>query len=205
LKDASLTIEKGEILGLFGRNGSGKSTLLNILFGTLPADGGIIAIDKIKVNTTALLPKQCIAYGPQHSFLPKTVKVRDIIPIIHTTEAAQDAIFYDEHVAKVTAKKIGDLSLGELKYLEVVLLSQLPHPFLLLDEPFSMLAPLHKEKLQAFLIQLKDEKGILVTDHYFHDVLKIANRNTVIYEGSTQTVTSEEDLRKYEYLSKKNP
>jgi len=203
IKDVSFSIERGEILGLFGSNGSGKSTLLKMLFGTLKADTISLSIDEKTMKPSEVISKQLIAYLPQHPFLPKQRKVRDVIPMFHPSEAKQDAVFYDPHIATMTHKKTGALSLGELKYLEVVLLSLLPHPFLCMDEPFSMLEPLHKEKLKEFLLKTKCEKGILITDHYYQDVLEISDKNIVLKGGSSHKVHTEGDLQKFEYLTER--
>lgn len=204
VKDVSFSLKKGELLGLFGRNGSGKSTLLKMLFGTLKADEVSFSINDNPVQPSEVIPKQLISYLPQHPFLSKQMKVRDVIPLFHISEATQDAIFYDPHIATLTHKQTGALSLGELKYFEVVLLSHLPHPFLLMDEPFSMLEPLHKEKLKQFLLNLKQHKGIVVTDHYYQDVLEVSDKNIVLKDGIAHTIENEEDLRKLEYLKKRD-
>ncbi|WP_318544555.1 ATP-binding cassette domain-containing protein [Marixanthotalea marina] len=81
LNNINFKCNVGEIIGLFGRNGSGKSTLLKLIFGTIKAD----AI-QIKINSKTILPKEVISlkligYMPQDSFLPKELKVRDVIPL----------------------------------------------------------------------------------------------------------------------------
>ena len=204
LQDISFQLQTGEILGLFGRNGSGKSTLLKILFGKLKATNAVVTINGNPVKTSNIIPKQWIAYLPQHPFLPKNLKVRDCIPIFHNNQEAQDRIFYDPHIASMTAKQIGSLSLGELKYLEVMLLSYLPHPFLMLDEPFSMLEPLHKEKLKSNLTHLKTTKGIIITDHYYQDVLQISTQNMIIKNGKGIIINDKEDLKEFGYITTKN-
>ncbi|EDM44661.1 ABC transporter ATP-binding protein [unidentified eubacterium SCB49] len=202
LKNISFSLETGEILGLFGRNGSGKSTLLKILFGNVKADTFSVALNDNALTVSEVIKKQHIAYLPQHPFLPKSMKVRDVIIMFHPNEKEQDAVFYDPHIATMTHKKTGELSLGELKYFEVVLLSQLPHPFIMLDEPFSMLEPLHKEKLKSILKKIKKTKGIIITDHYYHDVLEIATKNIIIKDGIALTVNNVKDLQAFKYLSR---
>ena len=202
LKEVSFTLETGEILGLFGRNGSGKSTLLKMLFGNIKADAISVEINNQALKVSAVIPKQLIGYLPQHPFLPKQTKVRDVIIMFHPNEKEQDTVFYDSHIATMTHKRTSELSLGELKYFEVVLLSQLPHPFLMLDEPFSMLEPLHKEKLKASLLDIKKTKGIIITDHYYNDVLEIATKGIVLKDGIGYEVYNEEDLKEFEYLRK---
>jgi ABC-type lipopolysaccharide export system ATPase subunit len=92
------------------------------------------------------------------------------------------------------------LSMGERRYLELLLVAHLPHPFLLLDEPFSMIEPLYKEEIKKFLLSLKAKKGILLTDHYYQDVLNVADRNFVLSNGLLKIVQNREDLKKQGYI-----
>lgn len=202
LKDVSFSLSTGEVLGLFGRNGSGKSTLLNILFGTLKPDSIELVLNTQRLNSLKVLKEQLIGYVPQHPFLPRNIKVRDAIVMFHPHEKQQDFIFYDAHIATMTHKQINELSLGELKYVEVLLISQLPHPFLLLDEPFSMLEPLYKEKLKTILLEVQKTKGIIITDHYYKDVLEVATKSILLKEGISHLVHSLDDLKAFDYVSK---
>ena len=159
-------------------------------------DGAFIPSEVIK--------NQRIGYLPQHHFLPKWPRVRDLVPIYHQSEEKQDLVFYDPGVAKIAAKRIGDLSLGELKYFECILIASKEHPFLLLDEPFSMLDPLQKEELKSFLKKIQPQKGIIITDHYYADVLHISTKNLVISEGKSTSIVGEIDLIKMNYLPNKS-
>jgi len=200
LLDVSLGLSKGEILGLFGPNGSGKSTLLKILFGTLKADAIDLRINEQPISPESVIPEQYIGYLPQDSFLPKRLKVRDIIPLFFEHGDDQDAIFRAPFVEKITAQVAGTLSMGELRYLELLLIANLDHPFLLLDEPFSMIEPLYKEKIKEFLFVLKEKKGILLTDHYYQDVLEVSDRNMVLKDGVSYPAAKEQDLINLGYL-----
>lgn len=196
----SFTCRTGGITGIFGRNGSGKSTLMKMIFGTTKADSIEIKVDEQKLAPSEVIPSQMIGYLPQDSFLPKESKVRDIIPLFFPKGEEQDKIFYAEGIAAFDNRKIGKLSAGQLKYLEVLLLGHLRHPFLFLDEPFSLVEPSFIEKIKEFLISLKDHKGIVVTDHYYADVLDISTENFVIKHGKKFAIDNEEDLMKHEYL-----
>lgn len=205
LKEISFSLNTGEILGIFGRNGCGKSTLLKMIFGTLNKGSISISIDDVKYNPSKNILAEQIAYLPQHSFLPQNIKVRDLIPIYFSDEKKQDAIFYNPLIAKLAATKVGELSIGQVRYLEVLLVGNLDHPFLMLDEPFSMIEPLYKLEIQKLLQKLKANKGIIITDHYYQDVLSITTKNILIKNGIGYTIETAADLKKLEYLGKNTP
>lgn len=200
LKDVSFQLSQGEIIALFGRNGSGKSTLLKILFGTLKAHTITLQMNTETIKPKDIIPNRHIGYLPQDHFLPKHIKVRDVIPLFYLDGDDQDKIFRAHFIEKIAAHKVGILSLGELRYLELLLIAHLDHPFLLLDEPFSMIEPLYKDVIKELLISLKAKKGILITDHYYHDVLDISDRNLVLVDGVSHTATDPEGLKAYGYL-----
>ncbi len=204
LKDVGFSLKTGDILGLFGRNGSGKSTLLKMIFGTLKGESIKMSLDGSNVIPSEIIPKKLIAYIPQHSYLPLNARVRDIIPMYFSEGKKQDPIFYDSTIASFASLRIHQLSYGQRKYFEIVLSCHLPHPFIMIDEPFSMLEPLQKESLKLILKEISIHKGILLTDHYYSDVLDIATKKLVLKDGLSFSISTEEDLRHFEYLSKKN-
>lgn len=203
LNGVSFSCKTGEIIGLFGRNGSGKSTLLKGMMGTLKQDSISLSIDGLIIKPSEVIPQQKIGFLPQDSFLPKEMKVRDVIPMMFPKGEEQDKIFYSEGVARFDSIKIGKLSAGQLKYLELLLVAHLPQTFLLLDEPFSMVEPQYIEKIKELLISIKAEKGIIMTDHYYRDVLDIATRSFILKNGNLFKVESEQDLKEHEYLKKR--
>jgi ABC-type lipopolysaccharide export system ATPase subunit len=138
---------------------------------------------------------------PQDTFLPKEQKVRDVIPLFFPKGADQEKIFYAPKVSSFETVKVGKLSMGELRYLELLILAHLNHPFLMLDEPFSMIEPLYKDVIKNLLLKIKETKGIILTDHYYEDVLQITTKNFVIKDTEMIEIHSKSDLVQYEYLS----
>ncbi|WP_442844954.1 ATP-binding cassette domain-containing protein [Leeuwenhoekiella sp. H156] len=206
LNEVDFELQTGEILGVFGRNGSGKSTLLKILFGTQTAEAGRLKINEryypVRKNIwhkSRIIESQQIGYLPQFSFLPQRVKVWDIIPQYFKGQE-QDLVFQAPRMPKIAGRKVGELSMGERRYLEVLLIGNLDHPFLLLDEPFSMVEPLFKDLIHEFLISLKVQKGILVTDHYYQDVWQLSDRKMVLKSGKLTSITQPEELIQAGYL-----
>ena len=200
LSDISIRIKTGEILGIFGRNGSGKSTLLKILFGVLSSDDQEIFMDNECFNPASNIKLMHISYLPQDSFLPDNLTVRDVIPLYYKDEDAQNRIFYDPRIAKIERQRIGTLSLGERRYFEILLVSRLPHKFLMLDEPFSMVEPLYQDSIKELLIELKKEKGIIITDHYYRNVLDVSDRKMIIKNGKAIEIENEIGLVENGYL-----
>lgn len=200
LSAVSLTIITGDVVGIFGRNGSGKSTLLQMIFGTVNADSISVFVDDNQIQQENISSSQQIAYLPQSSFLPKNMKVREVIPLFFCESEQQDTVFYAPNVSSFDNKKINQLSLGQLRYLEFLIIANLNHPFLLLDEPFSMIEPLYKDAIKTVILQLKSTKGIIMTDHYYEDVLQITNRNFLLKETRLLPVENVQDLVKFDYL-----
>ena len=196
LKDVSFECKIGEILGIFGKNGSGKSSLLKIIYGTLKANN-----IQLQIGSQIIKPLKKIAYLPQDSFLPKGLTVRNIIPLFFKDGKRQDKIFYAPRIVDLETKKIKELSMGELRYFELLLIGNLDHSFLMLDEPFSMIEPIFKDLIKDFLTNLKKEKGIIVTDHYYDDVLSIADNNFLIKDGMKIDINNLSDLRNHGYLN----
>lgn len=200
LDRVSLHCSKGEIIGIFSRNGCGKSTLLKILFGTVKADTIRLSINSDPVSVDDIIPKKLIGYLPQEPFLPKSVKVRDIVPMYIESGELQDRILYDPMIGKISGTRAGSLSMGELRYFELLLVGNLSHPFLMLDEPFSMIEPQYKDRIKDYLIGLKEKKGILLTDHYYADVFAVSDRNMLLKNGRLITIESQQELADYGYL-----
>lgn len=200
LDDLSFSCETGEIIGIFGRNGCGKSTLLKSVMGAFKADAIQVQIDQQTLNPSVVISSRKIGYLPQGPFLPSEMKVRDVIPLVFKKGEEQDRIFYAEGVAAFDNKQVGKLSSGQRKYLELLLLAHLKHPFLLLDEPFSLVEPHYIEKIKILLLSLKGHKGIVITDHYYRDVLEIATRSFLIRSGKKHPIKNERDLVEFDYL-----
>lgn len=200
LDDFSLTCATGDIIGIFGRNGAGKSTLLKLIFGILKADAIDIRINTKYFNQKSIIPSKKIGYLPQHTFLPPEKKVRDIIAMFFADGKKQDKIFYAPKVSSFETVKAGALSQGQLRYLEILIIGNLDHPFILLDEPFSMIEPIYKSFIKAFLTELKHKKGIILTDHYYQDVLEITEKNFIIKNAKKFEIKSKDDLVEHNYL-----
>lgn len=198
--DLSLEVSRGEIVGLFGRNGSGKSTLLRMIFGTLRSDALRLTMDEKMIAPKRVIPDQWVAYLPQHKFLPARMRIRNIVPLYFQDEGTLDSIFYAPTVSQIENRTPAELSVGQRKYVEILLVAHLPHPFLLLDEPFSMIDPQYAELIEERLTELKKSKGILLTDHYYRHVLRIADRNFLLKDGSIHPVAGERALRERGYL-----
>lgn len=200
LDDVSLECELGAITSIFGRNGTGKSTLLKILFGVLKSPGFKLNINGRTYSPKEIIPKKLIAYLPQHNFLPRNSKVRDVIPLYFEDNEDQNRVFYAPNMASFHNKLIKTLSMGERRYLELLMIINLPHPFVLLDEPFSMVEPRYIEIIKEVILQAKETKGIIISDHYYKDVFSISDNHLLLKEGKLITVQNIDDLKYEGYL-----
>jgi len=96
--------------------------------------------------------------------------------------------------------RIKDLSGGERRLINIYIISRSPSQFVLLDEPFSHLSPLQIEKVKALLTEEKQNKGILITDHLYQDILDISDRLYVLLDGRTRPAKGTEDLETFGYI-----
>jgi ABC-type multidrug transport system ATPase subunit len=198
LTDISLRCQPGDIIGLLGRNGSGKSTLLKILFGTLYTDYKFIRIND-RILSQPFKTKRTIAYLNQDNFLPKNISVKQVFEI-YSGELDEKGFLEDEVLSKVLLTKIGNLSGGESRYLEVKLLLCLNTLFVLLDEPFNGISPLQVDLIKKMIKDKSLKKGILLTDHDYRNVLDVANKYYLLFDGGLKTVKTKQDLIDWGYV-----
>jgi ABC-type lipopolysaccharide export system ATPase subunit len=119
---------------------------------------------------------------------------------IYSDEFAQKGFLEDEVLSKVTRTKIGNLSGGESRYLEVKLLLNLNSNFVLLDEPFNGISPLHIELIKNMIRENSSNKGIILTDHDYRNVLNVANKYYLLFDGGLKSVKTKQDLIDWGYV-----
>ena len=198
LTDIFLKCQSGDVIGLLGRNGSGKSTLLKIIFGTLYTDHKFIRINDKRIDQPFKI-KNKIAYLNQDNFLPKNITVKQVVKIYFGNND-QKEIFDDEVLTKVADTKIQDLSGGESRYLEVKLLLNMDTQFVLLDEPFNGISPLHVELLKKMILDKSLKKGIILTDHDYRSVLDVANKYYLLIDGGLKKIETKKELIDWGYI-----
>lgn len=199
LTDVYLKCETNDIIGLLGRNGSGKSTLLKIIFGIETADFKFVRIDGVvKTRTSDLFAE--ISYLSQDNFIPNHFTVAKAISL--TLEKSKiDAFYQDEAIQALITKKISHLSGGELRYLEIKLVLGSASKFVVLDEPYNGLSPLMVEKVNLLLQQHAAQKGIIITDHNYENVIAIATKLILMKEGKVHHLLNKRELIEKGYLS----
>lgn len=119
---------------------------------------------------------------------------------IYFDDLDQKRFLEDEVLSKVLGTKIRNLSGGESRYLEVKLLLNLDTLFVLLDEPFNGISPLHVELIKKMIIDKSSKKGILLTDHDYRNVLDTANKYYLLLDGGLKSVKTEQDLIDWGYV-----
>ena len=199
LEEVNFTCSTGEVLAIFGRNGTGKSTLLRILFGVLHPDQSDILLNNKPLLRNRL--NKFFGFHHQQVFLPKNMTVRNLVPLFFPDGEDQNKIFYDPNINRIEKQRISELSIGEQRYLQFLLLINSSHPFLLLDEPFSMTGPQITEIIKEKIIEKKDQKGFIITDHFYKDVLEISDRMKMMKNGVMISIADKSELVTHGYLS----
>lgn len=201
LTDVYLKCLTGDVIGLLGRNGTGKSTLLKIIFGTLCTDCKFIRIND-SVLDQPYKTKNLVGFLNQDNFLPKHLTVRQIANLC-STNLDQNEFLSDDVLSKVVDTKIRFLSGGESRYLEVKLILYLDSLFVLLDEPFNGISPLHIDLIKKMILEKSAKKGIILTDHDYRNVLDIANKYYLLFDGGVKKVKTKQDFINWGYIPDK--
>jgi len=196
LNGVYLTCKVGESVGLLGRNGSGKSTLLKIIFGSVTPHHKHMKINDV-FTSKGYLTNQ-VSYLPQGFFIPHYLKLTTIIGLY--VNRYKEELLELEVIKTNLNEEIGNLSGGNRRFVEALLIIYSDAQFILLDEPFSQLAPLIADQLKIHIEKLKSEKGFIITDHYYEQILAIADRVILMHNGGNYAINEEDDLRLHGYL-----
>jgi len=201
LTDVYLSCQTEDIIGLLGRNGSGKSTLLKILFGTLYTDYKHILINGEYLDQP-FKEKGLISFLHQDNFLPLSMTVKKVLKLFdHKLDNSE--FVNDPVLSKVLNTKIGNLSGGESRYLEIKLILNLDSKFVFLDEPFNGISPVHIDIVKDMIRNQAGKKGIVLTDHDYRNVLDVANKYMILFDGGIKILKSKEEFIYWGYLPDK--
>lgn len=195
VKNITLHITSGEIIGLLGPNGSGKTTTFYMILGIIQHDSGYILLNdkNIGILPIYLRARLGIGYLPQESSIFRQLTVFDNLMAIAQLQHYPDKKERTAYIIKLMndfriyhlKNNFGKtLSGGERKRVEIAR-ALITHPkFILLDEPFSGVDPLSIIDIQKIIKQLKNDNiGILITDHNVKAILSICNRLYILNQG----------------------
>ena len=214
VRDISLNIQKGEMVGLLGPNGAGKTTIFYMIVGLIKPDSGSIFLDKIDVSNLPIYirGKKGISYLPQEPSIFRGMNVEDnlmsIIEIIekqkHKHQIILENLLNEFDIAHVRKSKSIVLSGGERRRLEIARTLASNPSYLLLDEPLTGIDPVSIEEIKIIINQLKRKNiGILITDHNVRETLSIVdkvyivNEGAIFFEGSPKDAINNENIKKF--------
>ena len=193
-----LKATKGHVTGILGRNGSGKSSLLKIIFGSLKPKSKSLRINNKRIPGP-LYRKGFIAFLPQHQLFPNSIKLKTIFKIYDQSFIEFKKIFHS--FSEYQDVRINQLSTGERKVIEAYLVLNSSSKIILLDEPFSFVAPVYVELIEKLINTQKEHKIIILTDHYYENVINVSNQIILLKNGCSKMITNIKDLEDEGYLS----
>ena len=196
VRDLSLEVRAGEIVGLLGPNGAGKTTAFYMIVGLVPADAGRIEVDGRDLTHAPIhqRAKAGIGYLPQEASVFRRLSVEDNVLAILETRPELDAtqratrceqILADLRIEHVRRSPGMALSGGERRRVEIARALAADPRFMLLDEPFAGVDPLSVADIQHIIRELAARGiGILITDHNVRETLGVCTRSYIIGDGT---------------------
>ncbi|MCP4977955.1 MAG: ATP-binding cassette domain-containing protein [Maribacter sp.] len=190
--------ETGQVTGILGRNGSGKTCMLRIIFGDL--DPKYKSIRKNGIHQEyGLFKNRDIAFLPQHQLLPKNIKLSKAFDIFNLDWNVFTNIFNAFKIHEQA--RTTELSSGELRVVETYLVLCSGKNIILLDEPFSFIAPIYIEKFKELIREKKRESIIIVTDHFYREIMQISDSVYLLKNGYSKLIETKEQLKNEGYIS----
>jgi lipopolysaccharide export system ATP-binding protein len=195
LREVSLEVRAGEVVGLLGPNGAGKTTTFYAIIGLIRPDRGRVLLNGFEVTQEPMYvrARRGISYLPQEPSVFRKLSVEDNIlailealPLTRAERRQRSAELLQElsiaHLAKIKAYS---LSGGERRRVEITRALVTEPVFMLLDEPFAGIDPLAILDIQSIVGQLKERHiGILITDHNVRETLGICDRAYILNDGA---------------------
>jgi len=213
VRDVSLNVNRGEIIGLLGPNGAGKTTCFYMIVGLIGADSGQVAINDTDLTRSPMheRARRGLAYLPQDSSIFRTLSVEDNIMAILETRKELDtkarrqkleALLQEFHITHIRDNRGMSLSGGERRRTEIARTLATDPKFILLDEPFAGVDPISVADIKQIIRHLKNRGiGVLLTDHNVRETLDIRERayivseGQIIAEGNGQTIVNNPKVR----------
>ena len=194
IKDISIKISRGEVVGLFGPNGAGKTTCFNIILGLVKPDSGSLFFNNKDITNFPIYIRSRLGFGylPQESSIFRGLSVSDNIKAIleiskddkEVIEQNVDDLLAEFSISHLKYSSSMELSGGERRRLEIARCLASNPKIIMLDEPLAGIDPLAVADIKNLISHLKDRNiGILITDHNVRDTLDIVDRAYVIYDG----------------------
>jgi len=214
VKDVSLEVEQGEIVGLLGPNGAGKTTSFYMITGLVKANGGRIFLDEEEITQLPMYKRaqKGIGYLAQEASVFRTMSVENnILSVMEMAgfekqyrEERLESLLDEFGLHKVRKSQGIQLSGGERRRCEIARALSINPKFILLDEPFAGVDPIAVEDIQHIIAKLKQKNiGVIITDHNVHETLAITDRAYLLYEGTILESGTAEQLANNPEVRKK--
>ena len=213
VREISMELQRGEVVGLLGPNGAGKTTCFYIITGLIAPDQGNIILDGNDISDLPMYRRARLGIGylPQEASIFRGLSVENNIrAVLETIESKQekreailDSLLAEFSITHLRRTPALALSGGERRRIELArALASNPH-FVLLDEPFAGIDPIAIGDIRDLVSHLKNRGiGVLITDHNVRETLDVIDRAYIIHdgrmlmEGAPNDIVGNEEVRR---------
>jgi lipopolysaccharide export system ATP-binding protein len=218
VRDVSLHVESGQVVGLLGPNGAGKTTSFYVIVGLVPSDAGSIDLDGVDISRLPIHRRAVLglSYLPQEASVFRKLTVEENIRAVLELQRYEgkplskeqianrlNALLSELQIEKLRENQAMSLSGGERRRVEIARALATSPRFILLDEPFAGVDPIAVIEIQRIVRFLKERNiGVLITDHNVRETLGICdhayiiNQGVVLASGRPDDIIADESVRR---------
>ena len=213
IRDISIEIKQGEVVGLLGPNGAGKTTTFYMIVGLVKADKGNIFLNQSDITNLAIHQRASLGIGylPQEASIFRGMNVEEnIMAVLEIVERNKnkrqeklEELLEEFSITHIRKSHAMALSGGERRRTEIARALATDPSFILLDEPFAGVDPIAVNDIRAMVSHLANRGiGVLITDHNVRETLSIVDRAYIVYDGkilfsgNRQEIIDNQDVRR---------
>ncbi len=170
---------------------------MKIICGSLEPESKSIRFDRKTINHAYKDPK-LLLYLPQFNFIPASLPLKRVFADYNIDPVRFELDFPEFQNKQKSA--IREFSGGQIRIIELYILLRSKTRFVMLDEPFTHIMPLHIDRIKTIMLEEKENKGILLTDHNYEHIIEVSDHLYLLADGKVHLTKTVDDIERLGYV-----